>query len=55
MNQTIGFSNARKRPVAAYLVTGNLRHFPKTHHTTKIVNARQLLTQIVALPSEEDK
>jgi putative PIN family toxin of toxin-antitoxin system len=31
---------------AAYLVTGNIRHFPKTHHKTKIVSVKQLLTQL---------
>ena len=28
---------------ATYLVTGNTRHFPKTHHTTTIVSPKQLL------------
>jgi putative PIN family toxin of toxin-antitoxin system len=28
---------------AAFLVTGNLRHFQKDYQTTKIVNARKLL------------
>jgi putative PIN family toxin of toxin-antitoxin system len=28
---------------AHYLVTGNTRHFPKQHKTTKIVTGRQLL------------
>jgi putative PIN family toxin of toxin-antitoxin system len=34
---------------ADYLVTGNLRHFPKEWEGTQIVNARALLT--IALPS----
>ena len=28
---------------AEYLVTGNTKHFPKTHQRTAVVNARQLL------------
>jgi len=28
---------------AAFIVTGNLKHFEKDHGTTRIVNARQLL------------
>jgi putative PIN family toxin of toxin-antitoxin system len=40
---------------AAYLVTGNLRHFPKTHHATRIVTARQLLTIVATHQLEEEE
>ena len=33
---------------ADYLVTGNQKHFPKDHQTTKIVNPRQLLNLVAA-------
>ncbi len=33
---------------ADYLVTGNTRHFPKTHKKTKIVTARQLIDLLAA-------
>lgn len=33
---------------AAYLVTGNTRHFPQTHKATMIVNGRQLLALLTA-------
>ena len=36
---------------ADYLVTGNTRHFPKSHKATFVVNARQLL----ALLTEPEK
>lgn len=32
---------------AEYLVTGNLRHYPKAHRTTRIVNAREFLSLLV--------
>jgi putative PIN family toxin of toxin-antitoxin system len=32
---------------AQYLVTGNKRHFPETWRNTRIVNARELLTEIL--------
>ena len=32
---------------AQYLVTGNKRHFPENWRTTRIVNARELLTEIL--------
>jgi len=28
---------------AEFLITGNTRHFPKQHHTTRILNAREFL------------
>ena len=49
------FLECAEAAVADYLVTGNLRHFPKAHHATKIVTARQLLTQMAEHPLEEDK
>jgi predicted nucleic acid-binding protein len=33
---------------ADYLVTGNLRHFPSVHKTTKVVTGRRLLDIIAA-------
>jgi len=47
------FLECAEAAVAAYLVTGNLRHFPKTHYTTKIVTARQLLTLVAEHKLEE--
>ncbi|HTR35812.1 MAG TPA: putative toxin-antitoxin system toxin component, PIN family [Bryobacteraceae bacterium] len=40
---------------APYLVTGNIRHFPKMHRTTKIVSPRQLLTFIAEREVEEEE
>jgi putative PIN family toxin of toxin-antitoxin system len=33
---------------AAYLVTGNLRHFPKNYEPVPIVTPRQLLSRLIA-------
>lgn len=33
---------------AAHLVTGNIRHFPRSHGSTMIVTPRQLLSRIVS-------
>lgn len=33
---------------AAYLVTGNVRHFPKNYEPVPIVTPRQLLTRLIA-------
>ena len=49
------FLECAEAAVAAYLVTGNQRHFPKAHGTTKIVTARQLLTLIAEHPLEEEE
>jgi putative PIN family toxin of toxin-antitoxin system len=35
---------------AQYLVTGNTRHFPQSHKTTKVVTGRQFLDTIVINP-----
>ena len=32
---------------ADYLVTGNIKHFPKDHKTTRIVTARQMLELLI--------
>jgi putative PIN family toxin of toxin-antitoxin system len=32
---------------ADYLVTGNLRHFPKTWKSTRVVNARQFIAELI--------
>ena len=32
---------------ADYLVTGNLRHFPKNWRSTRIVNARQIIGELI--------
>jgi putative PIN family toxin of toxin-antitoxin system len=37
------FYECAEEAEAEYLVTGNLKHFPRDHKTTKIVNARQML------------
>jgi uncharacterized protein len=34
---------------ADYLVTGNKRHFPTTWGTTRVVNARELLEEIIPM------
>ena len=39
---------------AAYLVTGNIRHFPECYNATKIVTARQLW-EIITAPGREEK
>lgn len=40
---------------ADYLVTGNTRHFPKAHKTTRIVTGRQFLDISAAEQREEGK
>lgn len=41
----------RQAAAADYLVTGNTRHFPRIHKTTKIVTGRQFL-DILAQPEK---
>jgi uncharacterized protein len=36
---------------AAWLITGNLRHFPESVQTTRVGNARTFLTAVSLLPS----
>jgi putative PIN family toxin of toxin-antitoxin system len=38
---------------ADYIITGNLKHFPKSYKRTRIINARQLLN-ILQLRTPED-
>jgi uncharacterized protein len=45
------FLECSEAAVAAYLVTGNARHFPKSHKATVVVNARRLLA-LLAAPEE---
>jgi putative PIN family toxin of toxin-antitoxin system len=40
---------------AAYLVTGNIRHFPKAHHITKIVTSKQLVALVDEQHAEEEQ
>ena len=37
------FLECAEAAVAAYLVTGNVRHFPDSHRSTRIISPRQLL------------
>jgi putative PIN family toxin of toxin-antitoxin system len=37
------FLECAEAAVATYLVTGNVRHFPDSHHSTRIISPRQLL------------
>jgi len=37
------FYECAKKASADYIITGNLKHFPKPHQNTQIVGARQLL------------
>ena len=37
------FLECAEAAVATYLVTGNVRHFPNSHHSTRIIGPRQLL------------
>ena len=41
-----GFLECADAAKADYLVTGNLRHFPKEWKTTKVVTARELIHAI---------
>ncbi len=41
------FIECAEAAIADYLVTGNKRHFPARWKSTRIVNARQLLQEIV--------
>jgi uncharacterized protein len=42
------FLECAEAAVAHYLVTGNARHFPKTHHGTAIVSPKELVKRIEA-------
>jgi putative PIN family toxin of toxin-antitoxin system len=37
------FLECAEAAVATYLVTGNVRHFPDSHHSTKVISPRQFL------------
>ncbi len=47
-NRFLEFAEASR---ADYLVTGNLRHYPRAHRSTRIVNAREFL-KLLADPEE---
>jgi len=40
------FLECAEAALATYLVTGNIRHFPKSHRSTRIVTASQLISLI---------
>ena len=41
------FLQCAEEACARYLVTGNKRHFPEVWNSTRIVNARELLEQVI--------
>ena len=43
------FIECAQAALADFLITGNKRHFPASHGKTKIVNAREFLSEIEAL------
>jgi hypothetical protein len=45
---TICSSNAPKRHIADYLITGNKRHFPSVWRSTKVVNAREFIEELAS-------
>jgi putative PIN family toxin of toxin-antitoxin system len=49
------FLECAEAAMAEYLVTGNIRHFPTTHGSTRIVTARQLLALVVTDDSHQNE